>query len=38
LAAGPYANQVQDALREFEEQKYVSRKKQIVPGLARQFA
>lgn len=33
LAAGPEAPHVQDAIQGFEEKKYVSRKKQIVPGL-----
>lgn len=34
LAAGPLAHSVSDALEAFEQRGYVSRKKQIVPGLS----
>ncbi len=33
IAAGPEAKKIEDALEDFEEKGYVSRKKQIVPGL-----
>lgn len=37
MAAGPAAGRIRPALDTFEQQGFVSRKKQIVPGLAREF-
>ena len=37
IAAGKAAGKLRKALESFEQQGYVSRKKQIVPGLAREF-
>lgn len=37
MAAGPAADRIRPALDTFEQQGFVSRKKQIVPGLAREF-
>ncbi len=37
LAVGDLANELQDSIQSFEQKDYVSRKKQIVPGLAQAF-